>query len=93
MDHRKLDVTVKIGREGSVPYRRAIYLTAMSETEPAGSPSPEPPFVTDPTSGTKRKMTPDELQEWEAEVRARGREWANANIELCLAQARSIGNI
>ncbi len=64
MDHRKLDVTVKIGREGSVPYGRAIYLTAMSETEPAGSPSPEPPFVTDPTSGSKRKMTPDELAEW-----------------------------
>jgi hypothetical protein len=65
----------------------------MSETEAAGSPSPESPFVTDPTNGTKRKMTPDELAEWHSAVKDRGVEWANANIELWLAQARSIGNI
>ncbi len=38
-------------------------------------------------------MTPDELAEWRSAVKDRGVEWANANIELWLAQARSIGNI
>ena len=53
----------------------------------------EPPLVTDPTTGTKRKMTPDELEIWEGEVKRDGPEEAVKWIELALEQARSIGEI
>ena len=58
-----------------------------------GTHQPEPPLVTDPTTGTMRKMTPDELSIWRAAVNAVGPEKALEKIELWLDQARSIGEI